>query len=205
MQPTVNNHTSVKLYHQLFWCVFSKYCRLWELRHPKDSSHWWDTPWDLSMNEYSKRDPDMLNHWGHISIPATATRGPVLVSAVISYSLAYDAIDVIDNDNLATAMSVNICISIALIGMVRKLSVVPIVLERRWSITPEKAQKTIQATMQRRNRTMLHPLLVRWWRTNDRNLCSLFLPGKSCILRHDVCRYSVQNGQQMCTSICHRL
>ena len=36
------------------------------------------------------------------------------LSAVISYSMTYDAADVMDNDNFATA------ISIVLIGMVRK-------------------------------------------------------------------------------------
>ena len=46
----------------------------------------------------------MLNHQGQISIPATMARGPVFVSTVVSYSLAYDTADVMDNDNLATAL-----------------------------------------------------------------------------------------------------
>ena len=103
-------------------------------------------------------------------MPATAARGPVFVSAVVSYSLAYDATDVMDNDNLATALEAQIQISIVLIGMVRKPSIDLIVLAKRWGITPEKAQKTIQATTQRGIRTMLHPSLSRWFRTNDRNL-----------------------------------
>ena len=56
------------------------------------------------MNEYSEIDTHMLDHLGQISIPATAERGPVYVGAVISYSLAYDEADVMDNDNLATAL-----------------------------------------------------------------------------------------------------
>ena len=55
--------------------------------------------------------------------------------------------------------------------MVRKLSVEPIVLARRWDITPEKAHKTIQATMQREIQTMLQPSLPRQFRINYRNLC----------------------------------
>ena len=51
-----------------------------------------------------------------------------------------------DNDNLATALESMILISIALNGTARKPSVEPIVLAKRWGITPEKAQKTIQAT-----------------------------------------------------------
>mgnify|MGYP006186246423 CR=1 FL=1 len=117
-----------------------------------------------------QKETRMLDHQGQISIPATVARGPVFVSAVVSYSLAYDAADVMDNDNLATALSVQIQISLVLIGMVRKPSVEPIVLAKRWGITPEKAQKTIQATTQRGIRTMLHPLLSRRFRTNDRNL-----------------------------------
>ena len=41
----------------------------------------------------------MLDHQGQISIPATAERGPVFVSTVVSYSLAYDATDVMDSDS----------------------------------------------------------------------------------------------------------
>ena len=107
----------------------------------------------------------MLDHQGQISIPTTAARGPVFVSAVVSYSLAYDATDVMDNDNLATALEAQIQISIVLIGMVRKPSIDLIVLAKRWGITPEKAQKTIHATTQREISAML-----RWFRTNDRNL-----------------------------------
>ena len=62
----------------------------------------------------------MLDHQGWISIPAIVARGPVFVSAFVSYSLAYNVADVTDNDNLATALSAQIQISIALIGMVLK-------------------------------------------------------------------------------------
>ena len=58
---------------------------------------------------------------------------------VVLYSLAYDVIDVRDNDKLVTALESKIHISIALIGTVRKPSVEPIVLAKRWDSTPEKA------------------------------------------------------------------
>ena len=54
----------------------------------------------------------MTNHQGQISIPAIVARGPVFVSTVVLYSLVYDAADVIDNDNLATAFESQIQISI---------------------------------------------------------------------------------------------
>ena len=61
-----------------------------------------------------------------------------------------------DNDHLVTLATAKIQISLVLIGMVRKLSVEPIVLAERWGITPEKAQKTIHATTQQVIGTMLH-------------------------------------------------
>ena len=100
----------------------------------------------------------------------TAARGPVYVSTIILYSLAYDAADVTDNDNLATALSFQIQISIALIDMVRKPAIDPIVLAKRWGIAHEKAQNPIQDTSQRGIRTMLHLSLLRQFKTNDRNL-----------------------------------
>ena len=109
----------------------------------------------------------MIDYLGLISIPATVARGPVFVSTIVSYSLACDAADVMDNDNLATALKSQIQISIALIGMVRKPSIESIVLAKQWGITPEKARKTIQATTQRGIRNVLHPLLSRQFRTND--------------------------------------
>ena len=108
----------------------------------------------------------MLDHQSQINIPTTVARGPVWVSTAILYLLAYDATDVMDNNNLATALLAQIHISFTLIT-VRKLSVESVVFAMRWGITPEKAQKTKQATTQRRMRIMLHPLLSRWLRTND--------------------------------------
>ena len=69
-------------------------------------------------------------HQGQISIPATAARGPVFVSTTVSYSLAYDVTDVMDNDNLATALEYQIQISIVLIGTFRIPSIEPIVLAK---------------------------------------------------------------------------
>ena len=55
-------------------------------------------------------------------------RGPVYVRTVISYSLAYDVTDVMDNDSLATVLTAQIQTNIAMIEKVRKPSVEPIVL-----------------------------------------------------------------------------
>ena len=63
------------------------------------------------------------------------------------------------NDMFVTASSAQIQISIMLRGTVTKPSLNPIVLAKRWGINPEKAQKTIQATMQRGIMTIFHPSL----------------------------------------------
>ena len=59
-----------------------------------------ELPWDPSTIEYSEQETQMLDHRGQISVPTTAARGPVFVSTVVTYSLASDATDVMDNDNL---------------------------------------------------------------------------------------------------------
>ena len=89
-------------------------------------------------SEYSERKTQKLDHQGQINIPATGARGPVLVSTVDLYSLAYDANDVMDNGNCT-----QIWISLALIGTVIKPSIDLTVLAERWGITSEKDQKTI--------------------------------------------------------------
>ena len=87
-----------------------------------------EPPWDPSTSEYSEREIQMVDHQGQISITATASRRPVFISTVVSYSLAYDAVDVMDNENLAIALEAQIQISIALIGMVIKLSIDALIL-----------------------------------------------------------------------------
>ena len=57
----------------------------------------------------------MLDHQGQISNTAKAAREPICASTVILYSLAYDAIDVLEDDNLAPALSAQIQVNIALI------------------------------------------------------------------------------------------
>ena len=94
----------------------------------------------LSTNEYSERETQMVDHQCQISIP----KG----TSFCQCSLTYDTTDVTDNDNLATALSAQILISIVLISTFRKMALEPIVLAKQWGITPVKDQKNIQATTQ---------------------------------------------------------
>ena len=82
-------------------------------------------------SECLERETQMLDYQAQISIPTTVTRRPLYVSTVVSYSLSYDAADVMENDNLATTFSAQIQFSIAFIGTVRKPSIEPTVLAKR--------------------------------------------------------------------------
>ena len=46
----------------------------------------------------------MLDHQGQINVPVIVAKGPVCVSTVILYTLAFDSTDVMDNDNLVTTL-----------------------------------------------------------------------------------------------------
>ena len=106
----------------------------------------------LQYQQMNSQKETLMCYWGQISILATAAREPVYISAVILSSLAYDAPDAMDYDNLETALSTQIQFSQALIFTVRKESVEPIVLAKWWSITPERVQMTIQTTTQERDK-----------------------------------------------------
>ena len=93
------------------------------------------------------RDRWAADYEGQIIVSATATRALVFVSVVMLYLLVYDAIDIMNDDNLATLLSTQIQVRIALISMVRKPSVEPIVLAELLPFS--KAQKIIQVTYQR--------------------------------------------------------
>ena len=90
----------------------------------------------------------MLDHQSWISIPTKEARGQYL-SVQLSHTYW-----------LMMPLMLWIQISIALIGMVKKPSVEPIALAKRWGITPQKNQKTIQVKMQRDIKTMIDPLLL---------------------------------------------
>ena len=78
--------------------------------------------------------------------------GPVFLSAVVSYSLAYDAKNVMDNDNLTYALEALIQISIALVGTVRKPSTEAVVLAKAWGIIPEKPKRLSKPQLRKGSR-----------------------------------------------------
>ena len=67
-----------------------------------------ESSWDLSASKYSQQETQMIDHQGQINITATAERGQVIVRVVVSYSLAYDVADVMDDDNLESALEAQI-------------------------------------------------------------------------------------------------
>ena len=69
----------------------------------------------INKRIFRKRDSYKLR----IDHPATAARGLMFISAVVSHSLAYDANDVMNKSNFAIAVD-NHVFRTALIGMIRK-------------------------------------------------------------------------------------
>ena len=87
---------------------FEQYMRM---KNSKDSPHYRRI--SISINEWLVRKKD-LNAWSWLDqYLCFSSKGPVQVSTVISYSLAFDVADIMDSDNLMTALSAQIQISIA--------------------------------------------------------------------------------------------
>ena len=82
-----------------------------------------------------------VRSWRSDKYPCHSGKDPVHVSPVVSYSLGSWCCWCMDNDNLATAWSAQIQISISLICLVRKPSIEPIVLAKRWDITLRKHRR----------------------------------------------------------------
>ena len=110
--------------------VFSKYKRTENKDITKIHLTAEEPPWDPSTNKCSERDTHMLDQQGQISILVTVAMGVALFSAVILYSQSYDATDVMDDNNLSTALSYTDLDQIELIHNVRKPSIEPIVLAK---------------------------------------------------------------------------
>ena len=68
-------------------------------------------------------------------------------SVVILSSLAYDAVDITDDDNYGTAPTAKIYVCVVLMTIVR--NIFSIALARRWVITMQKAQTPIQVSTQK--------------------------------------------------------
>ena len=61
------------------------------------------------------RETHMIDHQGLIIVPATATRGLILISLFIIFSLTCDVINIMDDDNFVIALEDQIQISIVLV------------------------------------------------------------------------------------------
>ena len=58
--------------------------------------------WDLSSPEFSRQVQSILDHRGQFVIPTTPARGQLFISSVTLH--AYDAADVMDDDNYTTML-----------------------------------------------------------------------------------------------------
>ena len=85
-----------------------------------------EPPWDPSTEDYSEH---VRSLWSDHP-PCHSGKGFSIQQCSYLVSLAYDAVDVMDNDKFGPALSAKIKVIIALISMVRKPSVEPIFLAK---------------------------------------------------------------------------
>ena len=69
-----------------------------------------EPPQDPTTTEFSDRKTCMTNHQGLIIMPATMARRPVFMSTDILYSLAYNDIDVMNDDKYATLLTAQLMV-----------------------------------------------------------------------------------------------
>ena len=111
-----------------------------------------ETPFDPSRDKFALREIQMVDQQGQFIIPATAAKAPVFIFAVVLYLLAFNAIDVMDDDNLNCFQR-----SYSDQCSIDRGSQKP--LAKWWGITPDKDQKTVHASTQREIMTMLNTSL----------------------------------------------
>ena len=90
------------------------------------------------------------------------------INSVKSY--AYDAADVMDDDNFTTVLDSYVTTSplqAAKVSAMKVSRLDHLVLAKRWGISPQKTLNTIRQTTQHGVCTVLHPSVSRWFRTND--------------------------------------
>ena len=143
---------------------------LWEWRHSKNSSYYWRITMGSINKKISRKRDWYVRSLKSDKYPCNSSKGTSFCQysyLVLTGLWCHWCHRLWFSCNL---FSFQIQVSMALIGMVRKSSVDPRVLAKWWGITPEKVQKTIQATAQRRIRTILLLFWSGWSRTNVKNL-----------------------------------
>ena len=90
---------------------------------------------------------------------------------------AYDAVDVMDDDNHATVLESFVSISSLQVAQVNTKKVSGLnLLAKKWGVSPKRVLDTIQHTTQHAVCTVLHLSLSRRFRTNDCKLGYRGLP-----------------------------
>ena len=133
-------------------------------------------PWDPYDSAFEEQEKAMTDCHGDIIDSRANARGRSLVISALS--TIPEAADIDDDENLATILQSKVVISSvdtgkSTSGIVRTKTKKPVdaqTLARRWGISPDHAQATIDRTTQLMVRTCLYPTLSRRYSTNDR-LC----------------------------------
>ena len=119
----------------------------------------------------------MFNYRGQFVSPNTPPRGQLFTNSVILY--AYDAADVMDDNNYATVLESFVTTSSLQVAQVHTKKVSGLghlILAKKWGNSPKKAFNTIQHTTQHGVCTVFHASLSCQFRTNDHQLQYRRLP-----------------------------
>ena len=93
-------------------------------------------PWDPSSNEYSHQEQSMFGYRGWFVKPNTPARGQLSINAVTLY--AYDAADIMDDDNYATVLESfvsTLSLQVAQVNMEKVSGLDYLVLAKKWGLS----------------------------------------------------------------------
>ena len=124
--------------------------------------------WDTSSHEFSRLEESMFDYRGWFVNSYTPPRVKLFISYVTSY--AYDAANIMDNNNYDTVLEHFVITSSLWVAQVNTVKVTwldNLVIAKKWGILPKKALNMIHGTTQHGIHTALHPSLSWQFSTNN--------------------------------------
>ena len=132
-------------------------------------------PWDPSSPDYSQQEQSMFNYRVQYVSPNTPAWGQLYINSVTSY--AYDAADVMNNDNYATVLDSYVTTSSLWVAQ-EGTRAWPFGYCQKMGDFTQKSTEYDPSDHHCGICIVLHPLLSRRFRTNDRQLQFRRLPHK---------------------------
>ena len=127
--------------------------------------------WYPSSAESSRQEQSMFNYRVRFVSPNTPASWQLFINSVTLY--AYDAADVIDEDNYASVLESGVStlsLQVACVNTEKVSGLNHLFLPIKWGVSPKKALNKIRHTKQHGVHTVLHLSLCREFKTNNRQL-----------------------------------